>query len=106
MEMTPEELLKAAIAAEEAAKSLEGSAQQGAEAGAEASAGAAAAADKAAAVSEKRPIGKEAWTALAKSDPERFKNQVNSRAREFGATADILEARWTQLAGLKETKRR
>lgn len=106
MEMTPEELLKAATAAEEAARSLETPAQQGAEAGAEASAGAAAAAGEAAAVSEKRPIGREAWSELAKRDLEQFKNQVNKRAREFGAAADILESRWSQLAGLKENKRR
>jgi hypothetical protein len=106
MEMTPEQLKDAAAAAATAAVSLESAALEGSEAGTEASSGAAAAVEKATAVSEKRPIGKEAWTALAKSDPERFKNQVNSRAREFGATADILESRWTQLAGLKETKRR
>ena len=105
LEMTPEELLVAAAEAAESAKSLETAAQQGGEAGAEALAGATAAAGESAAAAAEEPIGRADWTNDALDDPEKLAARVNKRAGK-----KILESlssdRWSQLAGLKENKRR
>jgi hypothetical protein len=105
MELTPEELLNAATAAEEGARSLEAPAQQGAEAGTEASAGATAAAGEAAAAAAEEPIGRADWTKDATDEPDKFVDRVNKRAGK-----KILESRsvdrWAQLAGLRENKSR
>lgn len=52
---------------------------------------------------EKKPLPRKDWKNL---QGDELKDKINTHARSLGLDVDILESRWSQLAGLKENKLR